>query len=58
VNSEDIATEDDKKDEDYIQRLYIPSKWIPPEAPSNYELTFAAFDELVTTERRSLPWTR
>jgi hypothetical protein len=58
VNAEGVTTEDDKKDEDYIQGLSIPSQWMPPEAPSNYKLTFAAFDELATTERRSLPWTR
>jgi hypothetical protein len=54
----DTTTADDENEDDYIPRLYIPSKWQPPQAPSDFEFTFDNFDRLLTDERRSLPWTR
>ena len=54
----DATTDDGKDNEEYIPRLYIPSKWQPPQAPSNFEFTFDNFDAMITDERRSLPWTR
>jgi hypothetical protein len=51
-------TNNEENTEEYIPRLYIPSKWQPPLAPSTYEFTFDSFDKLLTDERRSLPWTR
>ena len=54
----DATTDDGKNNEEYIPRLYIPSKWQPPQAPSNFEFTFDNFDKMITEERRSLPWTR
>ena len=51
-------TEEDSSNKDYIQRLYIPSNWKPPEAPLKYELTFDTFDEGLTAERHLLNYTR
>jgi hypothetical protein len=39
-------TEEDSSNKDYIQRLYIPSNWKPPEAPLKYELTFDTFEAM------------
>ena len=56
----DATTNKDEstKEEEYIPRLYIPSKWQPPLAPTRFEFTFDDFDKVLTDERRSLPWTR
>ena len=54
----DASTNESNNDDEHIPRLYIPSKWQPPLAPSDFEFTFDKFDRLLTDERRSLPCTR
>jgi hypothetical protein len=54
---DEVTIKDDPK-EDYIPRLYIPSKWHPPLAPDTFEFLFDSFDKQITEARRSLPVTR
>ena len=54
----DASTNESNNDDEYIPRLYVPSKWQPPLAPSDFEFTFDKFDRLLTDERRSSPCAR